>query len=347
MSESVTTDSATPPAAAAPRRRWPWKLTALLVLLVLAGLGGAIGWPLLLARVEGTSRGPSPAELARQIALVQDDVAVLRQKVAEVQGKVEGQGAAVTTAAADAGLAQRVAALEAAQGTARPSLPPHLAEQVQALGERLTALEKNSADAAALLRLSGRLDKVEATMRDIEARRSSAGALLLAVGQLRQAVDLAQPYDAEWRAVTVLAGKDDAIAAPMAALRPHAAAGIPTRPALAARFQALEPAIVRAEILPPGQGWWRQTLNRLMTLVTVRREDGMAAGDGAAAVAARVEGRLAASDLAAAAAEAGRLTGAPAHVAAPWLDDARARLAADQALGELSAQVIATSAAER
>ena len=130
-------------------------------------------------------------------------------------------------------------------------------------------------------------------------------------------------------------------------LAERAASGIPTRMVLAERFWPLAPQVVRAEALPQADTWWRGTLNRLLSLVTIRREDGTAAGETAAAVAARAEARLFQGDFAAAAAELALLSGGPAEVAGPWLADARARVAAEKALSELTAHTVALTGAGR
>ncbi len=333
-----TPPDATPPGEAAPaarrRRRWPWVAAVLLVVLAVAGGGGVAAWPWIARMMEPPPAGPTVADLATEIATLNDQMAALRLRLGQVEARRPD------LAKGESGLEPRVAALEAALA-ARPD--SRLAGEVKAQGDRLAAVEKTAADAATVLRLVDRIDKVEAAVHDLQARHGSAGALLLAVGQLRQAVDMALPFDAELRIVVALAPKPAEAAALVAPLRPRAAAGIPGRPALVARFTTLEPAIVRAEILPEGDGWWPRTLARLAALVSVRREDGDAEGQSAAAVAARVEARLAEGDLAAAVAEAGGLSGGPATVAAPWLDDARARLAADQALSQLAALAAAAA----
>ncbi|MEW5726853.1 MAG: mitofilin family membrane protein [Pseudomonadota bacterium] len=233
-------------------------------------------------------------------------------------------------------LEQAVAALEA-----RPQIPEALVREVQSLSAALAETRKTTADAAAVLRLADRLDKVEAELRDIQSRRTSAAALLLATGQLREAVNHALPFEAELRAVRVLAPQDAEMAAAVEALKPRAAAGIPTRMVLAERFNALAPALVRSDLMPQGQSWWRDTVNRLGSLLTVRREDGDAAGTSPAAVVARAQAALRRGDLAGAIAQAETLDGAAAETVAPWLDDARARLAADKALSTLTAAVVA------
>jgi len=296
-------------------------------LLIVAALGAAAltVWP----RVERLLSGAG--DLAPQVEALRQDLAATRAQVADLAARP------AALAAPDGQLERRLAAVEAAQS----AVSPHLAEEVKALADRVAELQKTAADAAAVLRLADRLAKAEADLRELQARRSSAAAQLLAIGQLRAAVDQALPFDAEWRAVKALTLDDAEADRVLAPLKSLAQAGIPSRSTLVDRFDRLEPAIIRAESLPEGDGWWRQSLNRLMTVVTVRREDGDAEGAAAAAVVARTRARLVANDLAAAIAEAEHLTAGPAAVARPWLDDARARLVADQSLSELTAQAVA------
>ena len=338
MTESEA--SMSPPAAdsapsARPRRGKGGLILFLLLVLVAAALAAVLvlGRPQLERLLSGDDA------LAPQVEALRQDLAATRAQLADLAARPpspagEGQRADVEP---------RLAALEKTASAAAP----HLAEDVKALAERVAELQKTSADAAAVLRLADRLGKVEADLREVQERRSSAAAQLLAIGQLRAAIDQALPFDAEWRAVKALDGGDAEVERLLAPLKALAPAGIPTRATLTDRFGRLEPAIIRAEALPPGEGWWRQSLNRLMTLVTIRREDGEAEGDAAAAVVARLSARLAANDFAAAIAEAPHFSEGSAAVVKPWLDDARARLLADQSLSELTAQAVAAIGARQ
>jgi hypothetical protein len=75
-----------------------------------------------------------------------------------------------------------------------------------------------------------------------------------------------------------------------------------------------------------------------MGLVTVRSVGADAEGSDADARVARAEARLADGDLAGAVAEIEGLEGPAAEAAAGWLERARARLAAEQALASLQEQ---------
>jgi hypothetical protein len=85
----------------------------------------------------------------------------------------------------------------------------------------------------------------------------------------------------------------------------------------------------------------------LMRLVTIRPVGADAEGDHAAARVARAEARLADGDLAGAVAELEGLEGAPAEAAAPWLEQARTRLAAENALQGLRAHATGLLAQSR
>ncbi len=279
--------------------------------------------------------GPSPsgADLDARMRVVEERLKVL-----------SADGAAAALAPLEKRLDEIDRQTRALAG--QPALPARLGETVDGLSKQVADLSRTSADAAAVLRIADRLDKVEAQMRDLQARRESAGALLLSVGLLRDALARAQSYDAELRAFLALAaraphlaGGDVAQAA--AVLKPHAQSGVPAVGTLSARLDSQIPAIVRADVLPDDADWRQRTLDRLSALVSIRREDGDAAGTSPAAITARARAALAQNDLAAAVAEIDQLQGAPAQAAAVWLADARARLESDRAIAGLSAHVIA------
>jgi hypothetical protein len=110
---------------------------------------------------------------------------------------------------------------------------------------------------------------------------------------------------------------------------------------LAARFDAVSLAAVRAGVEPAVAGWAGEALARLSRLFVIRRVNGDVAGDSADAVLARAGARLDGGDLAGAVAQLAALSGPAADAVGPWLEEARARLAADEALDEIGARAIA------
>jgi hypothetical protein len=226
-----------------------------------------------------------------------------------------------------------------------PDTLTRLPGEVEALGHQVADLKKTAADAATMLRLFDRVDQAEASLRELQSRHASAAALLLAVGQLREVVNLGQPFDPELRAVKALGGDDPDVVAPLEMIRALAETGIPTRAVLASGFEQLAPKVVRAEMLPEEQGWSRRAADRMLSLVSIRREPGVVAGNDATAIVARAEAALDGGDLAGATTEVSLLVYAPGEAAAEWLAGAKARLAADKALADLSAHAIAQAGA--
>lgn len=325
------------PAEESPAERGiPWAALGLAALLIAMVGGGVLSWP-------DWKHLVMPGKAQRSVeAPRMDELAALRTELAATRDRIQTLETRPAPGVDLAPLENRLTAQETALRAlqAQPQMP-RLAEDIEAMAKIVADLKRNSADAAAVLRLSDRVEKVETALRDVQTQRSSAAALMLAVGQLREALSKAMPFDAELRAVKALAPQDAELTPALEALKPRAVSGIPSFPTLAGRFHSLAPELVRAQVLPDQQSWWRQTLDRVATLVVIRREDGDAAGQSAAALVVRAEARLTEGDLAGAVVEAGRLEAGAAETVAPWLADARARLAADKAVSELTAHVVA------
>ncbi|MGC2855939.1 uroporphyrinogen-III synthase [Novispirillum sp. DQ9] len=215
-------------------------------------------------------------------------------------------------------------------------------QNVEALGGRVAELENSRAAASTVLDLSERVNRVEAQARDASARQESALAFLMGALQLREAVAAGRPFDAELRSLAAVAPQGVDIAAAAKDFAAHADSGIVPLVVLRQRLAAQGEEIIRAAARPDeGDGWWNRTVDRALSVVSVRRTDGEAVGDGTAAIVSRAEQRLAAGNLAAAVGELGALQGGPAEAAAPWLRDARAHLAAEEAVADLTAEALA------
>lgn len=352
---SVTEIEATGAASGKTRRRWPLVVMVLVAGVVVVGGGLMVSAPYWRPQLPFQIPLFRPAPLPPRVFPAEEEnlrlraeLSVVMQRLADLEARLENGGPSVPPPSLEP-LVGRVVQIEEAVRTMQlaSASTPKLTERVEGMAKQVDDLKRTSADAAAVLRLADRLEKVEADMRALQSRRSSAVALLLAVGQLREAVSNGMPFDNEVRAVRALAGQDADVVAALEALKPRALTGLASRSVLISRFEPMVPAMVRASILPEGASWWRQTLDRVLSLVVVVREDGDVEGDGSAAVAARVSARLNDGDLAAAVAELDRLKGEPALVVAPWLDESRARLAADRALSDLTAHVVAAVGAQQ
>jgi uroporphyrinogen-III synthase len=325
------------------------------------------------------------SRVAQQAAALETRTTQLEQTLGSVRGQLAqiekavpaaAGGKAVDPARVDA-LAQRLAALE----TAPRFDPNQLAaarQTVDAVAGELAAVRKdvtlfqglgadlrkdnaafkdevkaafgefkqNSVAPNEVLKLAQRVDAAEAAVKQVQSRTQKAQALLIATGQLREAVYRGAAFDAELRAVKVIAEGDGETAKALQPIESLADKGVPTRGELTSQFSDISPAIIRADVLPEQPGWWRQTVQSLASVVTVRRVDGEAAGDSVAAKVARAQATLDKGDLGGAFREVASLQGAPAEAAAPWLAKAQARLTAEQALSNMTAHAVAVAQAK-
>lgn len=226
----------------------------------------------------------------------------------------------------EAGLAQVDRRLSEIEGRIGATRTP---EELAALRAELSA----SRDAVAAL--SVRLADLETDLQRERARSAGHLELFLAVQQLREAMRVGAPFAAEYSLMAAAAKGDKEVLALIEPLDADAQGGIATLALLQGRFAAVANRIVSASLAPEGAGWVDQTLEKLSAIVSVRRTGAELEGDTAEAVAARAEAKLDAGDLAGAVAELEGLSGKPAAAAAPWLAEARKRLAADAALDAL------------
>lgn len=206
------------------------------------------------------------------------------------------------------------------------------------LDTRLKSLEENAAT------LGSDLETLAREQGDAALKQQRAAAMVLSIGQLRGVLGTDKPYDSALAALEDLARPDAEMAARLMPvldpLRDRAALGVPTLSQLQARFPATEIAqAATADAAGAAIGvetdWLQQTLNRLSELITVRPV-GDVAGEGALAVLARAESKLAAGDLAGAVAEVGSFDGQAADAVAAWQKDAQARLALDATAAQLA-----------
>jgi hypothetical protein len=247
-------------------------------------------------------------------------------------------------------LGRRVDQLE---GAGKPDLGP-IRSGVQQLEQRLAAIETQSAsrmvsetaaskdmqqEVSRLGKVEGDLaDRVAALEREAQSQNKAEiradGMLALLLGQMREAIEQARPFPAEFDAFIRLARGSDlaAIAEPLAE---PARNGVASRAVLVKGLTELAGRMATASEPAVNSDWREQTLARLRSLVTIRRIDGSShagSAGGAAGAVAAAQAALARGDLAGAVAALEPLTGADAEGARPWLLMARERLAAETAL---------------
>lgn len=305
-----------------------------------------------LAGLTAGGPGPAPSEelpaLTARVEALEEQVVRAAAAVAELEGERD-----VPTGALGS-LADRVAALERALSEFQERLGeagPEPGPVVAALADRVAALEQTvrapvpaeARDEAADAGLEAGLRQLSRELADLRAGAAasrSGPALVLAVGQMREALRTSEPFAEELEAVQALAADDPAVAEALAAFPGRAEAGIPTAAELAARFDGVAGAVVRAAAAAGDGGWVEQALAGLASVVTVRPTGEEVGGTGPGAAVARAEARLAAGDLDGAVAALASLRGPAAAAAADWLDGARARLAAERGLKALHAHAV-------
>ncbi len=188
---------------------------------------------------------------------------------------------------------------------------------------------------------------------DKDAHRQTAGdptdiALVLALLQIRDAIEAGRPFAAAYETLVVLAQARPEIAAAAAPLAEPATAGLPSRAVLANRLRELADAIASADAptstSAAAPDWTDEVWRRLSGLVTIRRIDSAGEDQPAGGPATTVKTALlalAGGDLEGAVGALDTLTGAPAEAARPWLRMAKQRLSAEAALQKIEALLVA------
>jgi len=243
-----------------------------------------------------------------------------------------------------AGDRDRLARLEAgaADLAARLAQPP--ANPAEEFDQRLTHLEgeldqlrRSIPSEAMLLRLTERTESAERGIQELAHAQAASQALLLAVGQLREAVNRGDDFAAELAAVRRLLPDAEALEG----LGDGAA--IARRDQLLQRFPALVRDVLDQENEARARGWWNAILAHVQKVIRVRRIDGK--GNDAEAVLGRTEAALEKNDWDQAVAEMRGLSGPFARTADEWMKQAEARLKADRALSRLTGLAAARAGA--
>jgi len=264
------------------------------------------------------------AEMEKRPAAPGIDVDAIKSAESALARRVDQLEAAV--AATRAGLQQFEQRLGAAE-TQSSSQTASAAAELQKIQQELSRLGSVAAD------LANRLPALEQQMQSQSVAERTDAALAMVLLQIREAVDQARPFPAEYGALKALA-RDPGLVASAEPLAEAAQSGVPSRAVLAKRLSELAGQVATATEPPPVSDWGAQALARLRALVTIRRIDG-ASQTGPEAAVSGAQAALARGDLAGAVAALDPLTGANAEAARPWLQMARERLAVETALDRL------------
>ena len=304
-----------------------------LVFAVLAVLGGVAAWPSIHSALTQLhlDRLGGPTDAGSQATL-------------------NAPSAAFDTAQPPVQPVDRIDRLEAAAMTA--------AMRIESLERRLQSAEDAlkstpaGGDSGQAKRIGQELAQLRQDLDEVAGRRSSDGKdrsslLVLALGQLKEAVDRGAPYQTELKAAALMvaANPDQPTLQRLSVLQGFAAQGIDTRVALALKFRDIAAASLRESSMADASPQVGRVLQWLGSAITVRRSDGDAA-PGSVSGAIVQAGRLtAAGDLNAAVKLLQSVQGPGTESLQGWLKAASGRVAADAALSELSAAAIAKTAA--
>jgi hypothetical protein len=250
-------------------------------------------------------------------------------------------------------IAARLARLESAQAAPRApvtdpvvlgrlnateSATKSLSDNAAAISRRIEAIE------AALRETNSRIDKLTATLNDVQttARSAAAGSdrasrLAVAASALRNAVEHGDPFTAELAIVKPLAPDPNAIAL----LEPFAA-GVPNNGMLGQELTAIIRPMLRAPGEPPRDGGF---LDRLQAnaekLVRIRPVGEEVRGDDRTAILARAEQRATQGNIAGALTELAKLPADAREPVQAWIAKAEARNRALDASRRLAADAVA------
>jgi hypothetical protein len=277
-----------------------------------------------------------------RLAKLASDVAALSARVeALVSRPADGTAAALgermnRVSASLADVEQRVAAVERRPLQPIPDIAP-LAARIGAIEAELQTLRKETAER--LRAVEERIANLAATSRATVS--PTLAAEIVALNMLREALAAGMPFTAELAAVRALLAER---AAPLVALAPTAAGGLPTTAALIRRLSELAPQLTSAAV--PAGSFFDRLTHSAGNLVNVRRVGEEPAGDDVGSVVGRVQARLERGDLSGAIEAAEKSHILTESAAGEWLRTVRLRRDADAALKTLIATALASLAAE-
>jgi hypothetical protein len=342
-------EAAIPPAPPSPAKRRGGFAGPVLGGVIAAGLGFGLAQyvPQLWPQTQTATPDPAIAAQAAEISNLKAELARLSAQPAP-----------------DAGLAERVAALEATP-VATVDLGP-LAGRIAALEERLSAIEAIPTDGAAAspAAMAAQAQALKALQDEVAALKSGADTGLSGLAQqaearLKEATAAAEALKAETQALGAATRAQTALGLVMAAmesgapfagalpdlgevpeaLSSQAAAGVPTLQALRDSFPEAARQALEASLRADMGATWAERIGSFLKSQTGARSLTAREGSDPDAVLSRAEAALGKGDLAVALAELDALPEAGKVALTDWRGRAAARQAAQAALAELAARI--------
>ncbi len=289
------------------------------------------------------------AEVATQLATVDTRLESLDTRLAALNADVEQRTGEVSASEAgvdgpayefirDGLLANRQGLAAVQQQLAALESADDQSAAMAALEDKIAALMVLPDAVAGLGDLPGRVAALEVGPTARAESILTAAMMMVAVGELRVATAGAGPFETALASVRT-AARDDAALVPIAdQIADWAPTGVPTLQGLKQRFPTMSRRLTHAKARAESDGWLDDAVAEIGQLVTVRRVNVDDADASPGAILSRAEAHMSRGALAAAVAEIERLGVAGAQD--PWLRDARARVALDQAVSALARAAI-------
>jgi hypothetical protein len=292
-----------------------------LLILIVAGVALSPFWaPRIEPLFPWSDNRDDYAALAARVAAVEarpDAVQSLAHRVDQLDSRLTGlekrpAPSSVDTDAINSALGALGRRVDQIEAAGKPDLSP-IRAGMQQLEQRLATIETQSASRMASETAASKdlADRVAALEREAQSRNKAElradGMLALLLGEMREAIEQARPFQAEFDAFVRLARGSD-LAAAAEPLAEPARNGVASRAVLVKGLAELAGRMAVASGPAVESDWREQTL----------AQTALARGDLADAVAALEP-----------------LTGADAEAARPWLLMARERLAAETALDHI------------
>ena len=284
-----------------------------------------------IVRPGATPPPPAPDQTSASTA----DTSDLAQRLDKLESALEELRVEAASAAPKGTLTElqgRVEALEhqAADLAARPSIDPKQLQDLASDAKR---------QGTALSQLNDRVTPLEARINQKAQAIRNDRTLVLAAGQIRDALAGSGPFASPVAVIRAVAPDDGALDGPLKMLEAHAKGGVPSRVRLAQDLDDLPAKLAEPAPLATDAGIWDRVTDKLGHLVTIRRvDDGShAMPAGPDRLIAEAQQALAAGDLAGAIQRVKQIDAAGAQ---PWLDAAQARLDCEQAVQALDAEAV-------
>ncbi|MER9304170.1 mitofilin family membrane protein [Mesorhizobium sp. M0293] len=289
----------------------------------LDGVNGEIAS--LKSEIAGLKEAGGNSDAAAKVVGLSSGLEQVKADVAALKSAVESGGAGDTAGLAALGdkikqIETAVAALGKAGGTAPVDLGP--------LNEKLAGLDAQVKSAGeATTAQDGRLTALEQSVSQLSGKVEAAAgqpkiALAIAASALKAALDRGAPFSAELETFAAISPD----APQLAALRPYAEKGVPTRAEIASQADAAASAMVAAAApVDENAGFLQNLLSSAESLVKVR-PIGAVEGAGAPEIVARMEAAVNQGDYAKALSEYDTLPQAAKAAGADFAGKLKARI---------------------